>query len=434
MLKRNVFAAAVLAAILACATSATAQNARAQLPPPDATDPVALGIMVGSPPPPDKRVGVANILKYPNGRWAYHRMRELVPSRTVAAMGAARLLETAQAQLAGVTFDDGAGKRIGIDDWQKTTYTDALLVLHNGRIVLESYHVGMRPSDQHALWSMSKSFVGLLVTMLAQEGAIDLQAPVSRYIPELAGTAWATATIQQTLDMTTGASYTEIFTDPKSDIFRYLFATGLVPPPPNYNGPRMVYDYLPTVTAAGTHGVGFSYKSVDTEVLGWVLRRVTGKDLATLLAERIWSRIGAERDAYYVLDPIGTDIASIGLNVTLRDLGRFGEMMRLEGKVGDVQVVPAAAVAEIRKGGDPAKFRAAGQYARDGYSYHNQWWIPHDRDGTFEAKGLNGQHIHINPAAGVVIVKLSSHPVGNTIFTHALDRAAFQAIADALRR
>ncbi len=422
-------------AALALATGAASAQQAPRLPPPEATDPVALGIMAGAPPPANRRVTLANLLAYPNPRWGFHHMRELAPSRAVGLAGRpARPLPSARAALNGVVFDDGSGNRISLADWQKATYTDGLIVLHNGRIVYENYHAGMQPADAHALWSLSKSFVGLLTAMLVHEGRLDAEAPVSRYVPELANTAWGEATIQQTLDMTTGAAYSEVFTDPSSEVFRYLFATGLVPAPANYPGARILYDYLPTIAARGEHGAAFAYKSVDTEVLGWVIRRVTGRDVAALLSERIWSRIGAEQDAYYLIDPAGTTIASIGLNATLRDLARFGEMMRNGGKVGDVQVVPAGIVETIRRGGDPARFRAAGQTARDGYSYRNQWWIPHDAEGTFEAKGLHGQHIHINPAAGLVVVKLSSHPVGNTIFTHVQDRAAFRALAQALGR
>jgi hypothetical protein len=435
MRQRSLLLALGLSALLAVDLGSASAQQAPRLPPPEATDPVTLGIMAGAPPPANRRVSLANLLAYPNPRWGFHHMRELAPSRAVGIGGnPARPLPAARTALESVAFDDGAGNRISLADWQKNTYTDGLIVLRNGRVVLEKYHVGMQPSDAHALWSLSKSFVGLLTAMLVHEGKLDLRAPVSRYVPELVGTAWGEATIQQTLDMTTGAAYTEVFTDPASEVFRYLFATGLVPPPANYPGARMLYDYLPTVAARGEHGAGFAYKSVDTEVLGWVIRRVTGKDVAALLSERIWSRLGAEQDAYYLLDPAGTTIASIGLNTTLRDLARFGEMMRNGGKVGEAQVVPAEVVAEIRRGGDPAKFRAAGQTVRDGYSYRSQWWITHDADGTFEAKGLHGQHIHINPAAGLVVVKLSSHPIGNTIFTHGLDRAAFRALATALRR
>jgi CubicO group peptidase (beta-lactamase class C family) len=117
-----------------------------------------------------------------------------------------------------------------------------------------------------------------------------------------------------------------------------------------------------------------------------------------------------------------------------RDLGRLGETLRTAGRSGGRQVIAESVIAEIRKGADAEKFKANWQAMRAGYSYHNQWWIPHDRDGTFEMKGLFGQHMHISPAAElVIIIKLSTHPAGDTSSTHDIDRRAFAAIAAAVR-
>ncbi|MES2582508.1 MAG: serine hydrolase [Pseudomonadota bacterium] len=415
--------------------SGAACLAQPKLPPPQATDPVARGTMVGTPPAADKRVTLGTILAYPNGRWAFHHMRELGPTLAVSrGTKPASALAATPKEWDTLGIETGPDTRTTLAQWQANTYTDGLLVLHRGRVVYERYAAGMQARQPHALWSVSKSFVGLLATWLIQEGALDAAAPLSRYVPELAGTAWGDASVQDTLDMTTDPAYTEAFTNPQSDVHRYLRATGLVPVAADYTGPRAMYDFLVTVKKEGTHGAAFRYKSADTEALGWVLRRVTGKSVAELLSERIWSQIGAQEDAYYWLDSIGTDVASVGLNTTLRDLGRFGELVRQGGKWEGRQIIPASVVAEIRKGASPQKFAAAGQTARAGYSYHNQWWVAHDADQTFEAKGLFGQHIHINPSAELVVIKLSSHVVPDTQFTHVLDRAAFAAIAAAVKR
>ena len=416
------------------AVTAMAQDAKPQLPPPHETDPVVLGLMQGFPPPPDKIVTLANTLKYPNGRWAFQHLRELGP--TVDVWRGTEPPSTLPSDLHGlddISFIDDKGRSITIADWQKTTYTDGLLVLHKGKVVYEKLYSGMVPHRPHALWSMTKSVTGLLATMLIKEGELDPNAKIAHYLPELASSAWGDATLQQTLDMTTGVHYSEIFTDPKSEIFQYLMAAGLVPAPVAYPGPRTMVGFLKSVQKEGEHGAGFQYKSVDIEVVGWVLQRVTGKSFADLVSDWIWRHIGAEQDGYVWADPAGTQITSIGFSATLRDLGRFAEMLRNDGRVGDRQVVPKAVIDEIRKGADPEKFKASKQEPRYGYSYHNGWWISHDASGSFEAKGLNGQHLHINPAAELVIVKLSSHPVGNTIFTHTMDRHAFEAIAKAFR-
>ncbi len=414
--------------------SAFAQDGVPALPRPETTDPVALGLMQGFPPPPDKLVTLATTTKFPNGRWAFHHLRELGPTVNVwRGAQPPSVLPSEPRDLDGVALADDKGQPITVAAWQKATYTDGLLVLHKGKVVYEKLYAGMAAEQPHAMWSMSKSFTGLLATMLIQDGTLDPNAAIAQYLPELATSAWGDATLQQTLDMTTGLNYHEVYTDPKSELFQYLFATGLIPAPATYGGPRSVPDFLKTVTKEGGHGAGFQYKSVDTEVIGWVLQRVTGKSFADLVSEKIWRGIGAEQDAFVWVDPRGAQVTSIGLNATLRDLGRFGEMLRNDGKAGGRQVVAKAVIDELRKGGDRDKFKASGQDIRAGYSYHNQWWISHDASGTFEAKGLNSQHIHINPAAGLVIVKLSSHPLGNTLFTHVLDRNAFAAIAKAVQ-
>jgi CubicO group peptidase (beta-lactamase class C family) len=421
---------------VACALLLCASVSMAQAPPPspETTDPIKLELMTGFPPPPDKVIKLSTVLKFPNGRWAFHHMRELGPTAQVwrgdAQPSVMREMPQAMDTLA---FEDDKGGKTTLADWQRGTYTDGLLVLHKGAVVYQKYYAGMAANQPHSLWSMSKSFTGLLATMLIKEGVIDPDSLVTRYLPELKDSAWADATVQQTLDMTTGVAYNENFRDPNSGIFQYLHASGLLPAPPTYSGPRTIPDLLVTLKKEGEHGAGFRYKSVDTEVLGWLLQRVTGRSYAALLSERLWSKIGAQDDGYVWVDPIGSQVTSVGFSATLRDLGRLGETLRLGGRFNGRQVVAEAVIAELRKGADTEKFKTAGQAMRLGYSYHNQWWIPHDRDGTFEMKGLNGQHMHINPAAELVVVKLSSHPAGDTSVTHNLDRRAFAAMADALR-
>jgi CubicO group peptidase (beta-lactamase class C family) len=425
-------ALAVASAFILSASAVLAQAP--PLPAPEATDPVKLELMKGFPPAPEKTVKLSSVLKFPNGRWAFHHMRELGPTVQVwRGDDKPSVLREAPHDLGSFGFEDDKGGKTTLADWQRATFTDGLLVLHKGQVVYQKHYSGMAAHQPHSLWSMSKSFTGLLATMLIKEGTIDPNALVTKYLPELKDSAWADATVQQTLDMTTGVAYNENFRDPASGIFQYLHAAGLLPAPPTYTGPRTIPDLLVTIKKEGEHGAGFKYKTVDTEVMGWLLQRVTGKSYATLLSERLWSRIGAQDDAYVWADPIGTQITSVGFSATMRDLARVGETMRLAGRYNGRQVVAESVIAEIRKGGDSEKFKANGQAMRAGYSYHNQWWVPHDRDGTFEMKGLNGQHMHINPAAELVIVKLSSHPVGDTSFTHNADRRAFAAIAAAMR-
>lgn len=406
-----------------------------KLPPPEKSDPVTLGIMQGFPPPSTgKTVTRSKLLRFPLQRWAFRHMRQFVPSENVwRGRNGAVPFSYALKNLDDIVFEADNGEKMNISEWQKKTYTDAMMVIHNGKVVYENYYIGMKPHEPHMLFSMTKSFTGLLAGVLIEEGRLDPNALMSKYVPELKETAWGDATVQQTLDMTAGVRYREDYADGDSEVFRHMMIAGTMVMPPNYEGPRTIYEFLTTLKKEGEHGTGFHYKTCHADALGWVISRITGKSLAELLSERVWSKIGVEEDAYFLVDAISTAAAGTTLNTTLRDLGRFGEMMRMGGVVNGNRVIPQAVIDEIRKGADREKFKAGGMTLRFGYSYHNQWWIAHDKDGTFEGKGVNGQHLHINPAANMVIVKLSSHPIATTNFTHILDRQAFAALAQALR-
>lgn len=184
-----------LTLVIGLSCVASAQTPQVQLPPPEKTDPVALGLMQGFPPPPDKTVTFSNVLKGANGRWAFHHMRELGPTVNVwhGELGV-KPLKAELKDLGGVSFSDDKESPTTIADWQKNTFTDGLLVLHKGKIVYEKRYSGMRPEQPHSLWSVTKSFTGLLATMMIAEGKLDPNAKIPQYIPELEASAWGDAT------------------------------------------------------------------------------------------------------------------------------------------------------------------------------------------------------------------------------------------------
>jgi CubicO group peptidase (beta-lactamase class C family) len=191
-------------------------------------------------------------------------------------------------------------------------------------------------------------------------------------------------------------------------------------------------EFLKTLKKEGAHGEGFQYRTVNSEVLGWVLRRITGERFSDLLSKRIWMPMRAEQDAYVWVDANGAELMGAGLNITLRDLARVGEMLRQGGQFQGRRVIPKQVVDEIRKGADREKFKKSGMTYREGYSYHNQWWITHNKDGAYEAAGIHGQILYINPAAKMVVVKFSSHPVASNSITHGFNTKALEALAKAL--
>ncbi|WP_305807123.1 serine hydrolase, partial [Stenotrophomonas sp. YIM B06876] len=234
---------------------------------------------------------------------------------------------------------------------------------------------------------------------LVAEGRLDAGKRVADYVPELAGSAFGSATVRQVLDMTTGLQYSEDYADPNAEVWAYAQAGSPLPKPKDYTGPRSYYEYLQTVQPQGRHGEAFAYKTVNSDALGWVIARVTGRSVAQLLSERIWSRIGAEQDAYLTVDSTGTPFAGGGLNTGLRDLARFGELLRNNGQFRGQQILPKAVVDDIRRGGDKGAFAKAGYELLQGWSYRDMWWVTHNAHGAFMARGVHGQRIYVDPKA-----------------------------------
>ncbi len=404
--------------------------------PPNAadSDPVALGWMTGFPPPPEKAITFADgrFRSFPELRWAWSNIRQLVPTINVwRGTGPASVLPRDEQDLGKVKATTMDGRPITFDQALAETYADGIVVLHRGRLVFERYFGALKPHKQHLAMSVTKSFTGTLAGMLVAEGKIDPKAPVSAYVPELAKSAFGDATVNQVMDMTTGLKYTEVYTDPNSDIWPMRRANGMAPPEPG-KPPTSLLEYLTTQQKKGEHGEVFAYKTVNTDVLAWIIRRTTGQSLSELISTRIWQPMGAEEDAHYTVDRLGIESGGGGLNTTTRDLARFGEVMRNRGQFNGRQIVPAHVVDDIAKGADPKKFAPAGYPTLPGWSYRNQWWVSHDPHGVYMARGIHGQSIYIDPKAEVVIARYASHHAAGNVNNDPVTLPAFAAVARAL--
>lgn len=276
--------------------------------------------------------------------------------------------------------------------------------------------------------SVTKSFTGTLVGMLVAEGKIDPDAPVPTYVPELAASAFGDASVRQVMDMTTGLAYTEVYTDPKSDVWGLRRANGMAPPEPGVP-PVSLLEFLTTQKKAGEHDRVFAYKTVNTDVLAWIIRRVTGQSLSSALSTRIWQPMGAEEDAYYHVDRLGIESGGGGLNTTTRDLARFGELTRNRGHFNGRQIFPASVADDMAKGSDPAKFAPAGYATLPGWSYRNQWWVSHNAHGVYMARGIHGQSIYVDPKAEMVIARYASHHAAGNVANDPVTLPAFIAVA-----
>lgn len=399
------------------------------------TDPELLGWMRGFPPALDRTVRFddGSFRNFPESRWAWSNVRQLVPTVNVwRGAGPRSELQRAEqdiGQTASVTMD---GRSMTFERMLRETFTDGIAVLHRGKLIYERYFGALRQHKPHVAMSVTKSLTGTLAGILVANGDIDPEAPVTTYVPELKSSAFADARVREVMDMTTAIEYTEVYTDKNSDVWSLRRANGMAPIDSGYDGPTTICDFLCAQRKKGEHGQVFAYKTVNTDVLAWICRRASGMALCDLLSEYIWMPLGAEEDAYYHVDRVGTESGGGGLSTTLRDLARFGETMRNHGHFNGRQIVPESVVEDIARGGDPEKFKSAGFTTLPGASYRNQWWVTHNDHGAYMALGIHGQGIYIDPKAQMVIARYASHPVAANAGNDPITLPAYMALAKEL--
>ncbi|WP_108835872.1 serine hydrolase [Tateyamaria sp. Alg231-49] len=274
--------------------------------------------------------------------------------------------------------------------WIKEHTVTSLLVLKNGQIVHEAYYHGTSADDLRISWSIAKSYLSALFGILVHEGAIpSLEEPVTKYAPSLAGGGYDTATILDVLQMSSGITFDEDYLAYHSDI--------------NKMGRILALGGTMDGFAKGLHdtfaapGETWQYTSIDTHVLGMVLRGATGRDIVDLMSEKVIAPLGLEQTPIYLTDGVGVEFVLGGLNFTTRDYARFGQMILQNGHWQGQQIVPAdwvAASTGLRVRTPP-----------DEMDYGYQWWIPEGATpGQFTGRGIYGQYLYIDQPSGVVIV------------------------------
>ena len=403
------------------------------------SDPKALGWMQGFPPSEDKLImqPQSDYFSFPKLRWTVCHIRELMPTEQVSrGLGPPVPLEYAiDNKIDSVQFKPlGGGKTMTWAESLSANYTDGILILHNGKVIYEKYLGCLDETGKHAAMSMTKSLTGLMAEILVSEGRLDDSAKVSSLVPELAYSAFGNATVRQVMDMTTALKYSENYADPEADIWKYSAAANPLPKPKGYKGPVGYFEYLQTVQQEGVHGESFGYKTINTDALGWIVSRVSGKELTQLLSERIWSKMGAEQDAYMTVDSKGTPFAGGGLSSSLRDLGRIGLLMLNGGAINGKQLFSKDVVERIRNGADKRAFAKAGYKTLEGGSYRSMWWIINNDHGAFAARGVHGQTIYVDPTAHMVIVRFASFPVASNSRIDPSSLPAYQAVATYLMK
>jgi len=376
------------------------------------------------------QVTAANWIDAPYNRLGFIRVPELTRTQRISrGNGPVFELPRAQRELDSFRFEL-QGEKLSFAQMIESTFTDALLVLHDGAVLFEYYTDAMEPSDTHLLMSVSKSLTSALCGVCVDRGLVKPEGAVVDYVEELRGTSWEGCTVQHLLDMRAGTrwSYTRDEMD-LCDVSAYR---------------THVRRDLPTDTAAWIrsiensheHGGPFRYVSLESDVLGWVLERAAGARFADLFSREIWSAIGAEFDAQIMLDAAGFSVVEGGICTTLRDLGRFGQMCLSDGTLSGRSVVPARWLARLRVRDQELidAYAGAPEYdaAKPDAFYHDNWWIHDATRGVYSGIGVNGQTLLIHHPSRTVVVKLSSHPEFEDARLFALQDAGMLALCESL--
>ena len=298
------------------------------------------------------------------------------------------------------------GAEVQTSEFITRTDSGALLVLKDGKITFEQYwQTGGRDQTWLSM-SVAKSFISALVGIAVDQGLIgDITEPVTDYVPELAGSAYDNVRIKDILQMSSGASWNEDYGDPESDINRFgrVFALG-----------GSMNDFAATLVPDLPPGTYNRYNSTDTQVLGMLLTKVTGRSVNDYMIEMLWHPMGAENVGYWLTDAEGMEMAFGGLNITARDYAKLGEMYRMGGAFNGQQIVPADWVQASITPDAPHLMPGDNPQSDWPIGYGQQWWIPEGDVGEFMAIGVYNQFIYVAPESNTVIVKLSANSAYGT--------------------
>lgn len=298
------------------------------------------------------------------------------------------------------------GAEYSLDEYLQRNFVTGFLVLHDDQIVFERYFHGADQNSRFVSQSVGKSIVSILVGAAVSDGRIkSVNDPIVKYLPYLSNSGYRDATIKNLLQMSTGVEYSEDYRDPKSGAA--LIGAALITGEPSFRA------FAASMKATSTKpGTKFDYQSVNTQVLGLLLEKVTGKRLNQYAEEKLWKKIGAQRDAFFYEGKEQPDTCAFAcFNATVRDYGRVGLMMFDGGRLGDGVVIPESWVHDsTTPDADYLKPKPPGGKGPPRLGYGYQWWMPYSDDRVFEAIGIYGQSIYVDPARHVVIVQTSAWP------------------------
>jgi hypothetical protein len=381
-------------------------------------------------------ISLDNWLSPPYAHWSFQHVEDFVPTAKISrGAGPVAVLPATSAPIAEIPVNgtDGVGTTVG--EVMGSTATDGWAVAHRGSMMAEEYCNGMRAQTRHLLFSVSKSLVAAVVGALHGAGAIELDAPVTTYVPALANSGYAGATVRHLLDMRSGIDFSDDYLHPTAEVHVLDQAVGWAPRS-GPDVPSTLRDFLLTLRQKSAHGGPFQYRSCETDVLGWICEIAGGQRMPDLMSELVWSRIGAQCDATIGVDSDGTGFFDGGINACLTDMIRFGSLFLHDGvSLTGQQVVPAAWIADTLDGGPDSRQAFAASpddNQMPGGMYRNQVWFPYPGSNVVLCQGMCGQMIYVNRAAEVVAAKLSTQPDSQDPRTLWDTLRAFDAVAHEL--
>jgi CubicO group peptidase (beta-lactamase class C family) len=297
---------------------------------------------------------------------------------------------------------DGATRPTG--EFLVDTDTAALLVLVDGTVRYEHYALTGGPDVQWLSMSVAKSFISALVGIAVAEGHIrSIDDPISSYVPVETGSAYDGLPIRYALQMSSGARWNEDYHDPDSDIFRLSAATVGIG--------GTLDDFVAGLARESEPGTVCRYNSGETQVLGALLARATGRSVTAYMREKLGEPLGLVSPGYWLVDPAGVELSFAGLNLTARDFAKIGELYRNGGEWQGEQLVPAGwvhdSVTVTAPHLAPGRPLVGGHSFDLGYGY--QWWLPDGDRGEFTAIGVYNQFVYVDPTSATTIVKLSAN-------------------------
>ncbi|MDA8526130.1 beta-lactamase family protein [Gammaproteobacteria bacterium] len=358
----------------------------------------------------------------------FMHMNKVFPSTPIKSSGAPHIFETGTFELP--EFYEMNGEQHHFLDALDYFKSDGLIVLHEGALIYEHYWQGNSKDQPHISWSVAKSFLSALIGIAYHDGLIeDLNDPITKYLKDFNGTGYANVPIKDILQMSSGIIFNEDYGDYNSDINKFARALA--------QGTSM-RDFAKALKNGKQPGTFNHYVSIDTQMLAMLLEEVTGQPVAKNLEDKIWTKIGMEHDAYYMVDDTGVAWALGGLNATLRDYAKFGQLYLNNGQWNNEQIVPEDWVHASHKPDGPHLQPGENDLSSNTWGYGYQWWIPGFPSTDYLAAGIYNQYIYIDPITNVVIAKTSSNYKFNQEREYskeahvAMFRAIAQSVAESL--